>query len=422
MATPPTTTSARTCGHHRRREAVGTCVACERALCRDCMNPTGVGFKCGPCTGAGRRSERKARRPGAPTWLRPAALAATMAVVLAVVAANLVGGGGEEEVGVGGTGEQRALGAAIERQVQFDGAGRVGLAGTLTLPPGHAAAGAPLAGVVIVPGFGPTTRDGIVAPGAVPDSFYSDLGQTFTDAGMAVLRYDERGTGQSGLPPGQALSFGDMVADAGAAIGFLADRVEVDPGRIAVVGHEEGGLVALDLAGSDPRASSLVLVSVPGRPLLEVLADDIGNSSHAEEVDELRAVVEGLLAGEGVPDPTELPPFLASFFPEAEETYLEDIFSLDPVALAREVDVPTLIVRGEAATGISEADADALADALGPDSEVVVASGAGPTLQISEPSAGVSDDMHGESSPALNTGRDTQAMARITEFLVRTTD
>ena len=385
------------------------------------MNPTGVGFKCGPCTGAGRRSTKKGRQPGAPTWLRPAALAAAVAVVLGVVAANLVVGGGEE-VGVGGTGEQRALGAAIERQVQFDGAGRVELAGTLTLPPGHAAAGAPLAGVVIVSGFGPTTRDGIVAPGTVRDPFYYDLGRAFTDAGMAVLRYDKRGTGQSGLPPDQALSFGDMVADAGAAVGFLADRLEVDPGRIAVVGHEEGGLVAMDLAGADPRVSSLVMVSAPGRPLLEVLADDFANSGHAEEVDELRAVVEGLLAGAGVPDPTELPPFLANFFPEAEETYLEDIFSLDPVALAREVDVPTLIVRGEAATGISAADADALADALGPDSEVVVASGAGPTLRISEPSAGVSDDMHGESSPALSTGRDTKAMARITEFVVRTTD
>ena len=422
MAAPPTTTP-RICGLHRRREAVGTCVTCEKALCRDCMNPTGVGFKCGPCTGAGRRSTKKGKQPGAPTWLRPAALAAAVAVVLGVVAANLTGGGGQEELGAGATAEQpAALGGAIERQVQFDGAGEVDLAGTLALPSGHAASGAQLAGVVIVPGFGPTTRDGIVAPGTVHDPFYSDLGRTFIDAGMAVLRYDKRGTGQSVLPPDQALSFGDMVVDAGAAVGFLADRLEVDPGRIAVVGHEEGGLVALDLAGSDPRASSLVLVSVPGRPLLEVLADDFANSSHADEVDELRAVVEGLLAGEGVPDQTELPPFLANFFPETEETYLQDIFSLDPVALASEVDVPTLIVRGEAATGISAADANALAGALGPDSEVVVASGAGPTLQVSEPSASVSDPIHGESSPAPSTGRDTQAMARITEFVVRTAD
>ena len=423
MAAGPTTT-ARTCGYHRRREAVGTCVACERPLCRDCMNPTGVGFKCDPCTGTDRRWAKKGGKAGAPTWLRPAGLAVAVAVVLGVVAASLVGGGTQEagvQVGADDAGDQRASGGAIERQVQFEGAGEVDLAGALALPPGHAATGDALGGVVIVPGFGPTTRDGIAAPGTVPDPFYSELSRTFTDAGMAVLRYDKRGTGQSVLPPDQELVFGDMVADASAAVGFLADRVEVDPGRIAVVGHEEGGLVALEMVGSDQRLASLVLVSVPGRPLLEVLIDDFQNSGHAEEVDGLQAVVNGLLAGQGLPDQSQLPPFLRNYFPEARQAYLEDIFSLDPVALASQVDLPTLIVRGDAATGISAIDADALAAAIGPESEVLVVPDAGPTLQVVEPVADVPAHVHGESAPASTTHRDPEAMARITEFLVRTT-
>ena len=411
------TTSATTCGHHRRREAVGTCVSCEKPLCRDCMSPTGVGFKCGPCTGVGRRSARRGREPAAPTWLRPAALAVAVAVILGIVAANLLGGGGPEEVGADATADQRVLGGAIERQVQFEGAGQVDLAATLALPPGHTATGSPLAGVVIVPGFGPTTREGVVAPGTVPDPFYSDLSRTFTDAGMAVLRYDKRGTGQSTLPPDEPLTFDDMVADSAAAVSFLADRAEVDPGRIAVVGHEEGGLVGLDLAGSDARVASLVLVSVPGRPLLEVLVDDFNNSGHAEEVGGLRAVVSGLLAGQGLPDQAQLPSFLRNYFPEAQQPYLEDIFALDPVALASSVDVPTLIVRGEAATGISATDADALATAIGPATEVVVAPDAGPTLQVQEPVAGVPAHVHGESVPAFTTERDPEVMARITDFL-----
>lgn len=420
MAASPTNTT-RTCGYHRRREAVGTCVACERPLCRDCMNPTGVGFKCGPCTGTGRRRGRSGGKAHAPTWLRPAGVAVAVAVVLGVVAANLLGGGTREEVGVqlgaDDAGDQQAPGGAIERQVQFEGAGQVDLAGALALPPGHAATGDALAGVVIVPGFGPTTRDGIAPPGTVPDPFYSDLSRTFTDAGMAVLRYDKRGTGQSVLPPDQELAFGDMVADGGAAVGFLADRMEVDPGRIAVVGHEEGGLVALEMAGSDQRVASLVLVSVPGRPLLEVLIDDFNNSGHAEEVDGLREVVGGLLAGQGLPDQTQLPPFLRNYFPEARQAYLEAIFSLDPVALASQVDVPTLIVRGDAATGISAIDADALAAAIGPESEVLVVPDAGPTLQVAEPVADVPAHVHGESVPAFTSQRDPDAMARITEFL-----
>ena len=416
MAASPTA-PARICGHHRRREAVGTCVSCEKPLCRDCMNPTGVGFKCGPCTGVSRHSARSGREPAAPTWLRPAALAVAVAVILGVVAANLLGGGGQEEVGADAPADQQALGGAIERQVQLEGAGQVDLAATLAVPPGHAATGGPLAGVVIVPGFGPTNRDGIVVPGTVPDPFYSDLSRTFTDAGMAVLRYDKRGTGQSVLPPDEPLTFDDMVADSAAAVSFLADRAEVDPGRIAVVGHEEGGLVALDLAASDPRVAGLVLVSVPGRPLLEVLVDDFNNSGHAEEVDGLRAVVSGLLAGQGLPDQTQLPPFLSNYFPEAQQAYLEDIFSLDPVALASRVDVPTLIVRGAAATGVSAADADALAAAINPATEILVAPDAGPTLQVIEPVADAPAHVHGENVPAFTTERDPEVMARITEFL-----
>jgi pimeloyl-ACP methyl ester carboxylesterase len=350
-----------------------------------------------------------------------------VAVVLGVVAASLFGGGEEDRRAASPDESSEAAAAAgvIERRVQFAGADELQIGATLALPELDAAAGEGLAGVVVIPGFGPTTRDGISPPGAIPDPFYADLSRSFTEAGLASLRYDKRGTGQSALTPDETLAFDDMVTDAAAAVGFLAERAEIDPERIAVVGHEEGGLVALDLAGSDPRVGSLVLISVPGRPLLEVLTDDFNNSGHDDEVAGLQTVVNGLLAGQGLPDQASLPPFLRNFFPTAEQGYLEALFAFDPVAEAREVDVPVLLVRGDAATGIEAADADALVAALGPETDVVVAPDAGPTLQEISPLAGgdssdpnAASHMHGGGAPAVASERDQGAMTAITEFLV----
>ncbi len=434
MAAPPTASKSTTptvaCRYHRRREAVGVCARCEKPLCRDCMNPTGVGFKCGPCAGGKvASSKRRESEGGTPGWQRPAAVAVAVAVamVLGVIAVNLLGGGEDESTAPLGNEASDLLAApgSVERRVEFEGADELAIGATLALPSSDAGAGSGLTGVIVIPGFGPTTRDGVGAPGTLADPFYADLSRSFTEAGMASLRYDKRGTGQSVLDPDEALTFDDMVTDAAAAVSFLAERAEIDPERIAVVGHEEGGLVALDLAGSDPRVGSLVLISVPGRPLLEVLTDDFNNSGHDDEVAGLQTVVNGLLAGQGLPDQASLPPFLRNFFPTAEQRYLEALFAFDPVAEAREVDVPVLLVRGDAATGIGAADADALAAALGPETDVVVAPDAGPTLQEISPLAGeassdpnAASHMHGGGAPAVASERDQGAMTAITEFLV----
>ncbi|MBA2438817.1 MAG: hypothetical protein H0V52_10800, partial [Acidimicrobiia bacterium] len=212
MAAPPTTskpatsTSSATCRYHRRKDAVGTCARCSEPLCRDCMNPTGVGFKCGPCTG-GTTASSKGSGKGAPSWLRPGALVVAVAVVLGVVAATLLGGGDEGPASPQDeTSAESSAAGAIERRVQFAGADELQIGATLALPELDAAAGG-LAGVVVIPGFGPTTRDGVSSPGA----FYADLSRSFTEAGLASLRYDKRGTGQSALAPDETLAFDDMV-------------------------------------------------------------------------------------------------------------------------------------------------------------------------------------------------------------------
>ena len=112
------------------------------------------------------------------------------------------------------------------------------LAATLSRP---ATAPAPrLPAVILVGSSGPTDRDGLVA--GIP--ILGQIADALANAGYIVVRYDKRGIGQSG-GRAEAATLADYADDVRAAVKVLADRKDVDPKRIAVVGHSEGGLVAL---------------------------------------------------------------------------------------------------------------------------------------------------------------------------------
>jgi pimeloyl-ACP methyl ester carboxylesterase len=138
---------------------------------------------------------------------------------------------------------------AIE-EVSFPGAAAdVQLAGTLTLPFGPG----PHPVVVTMSGSGPSDRDESLAPITSLKPF-AVLADALTSAGVGVLRFDDRGVGESsGDHAGATVQ--DFAADAGAAIDYLVTRADVDPGRIGLFGHSEGGLHAAILGASDPRVA-----------------------------------------------------------------------------------------------------------------------------------------------------------------------
>ncbi len=129
------------------------------------------------------------------------------------------------------------------------------LAGTLTLPPGAG----PFPAAILISGSGPNDRDELVA-GHKPFLVIADY---LTRHGIAVLRYDKRGIGGSGGDYAHATS-ADFAADAAAAVAFLRARSKIDPARIGLIGHSEGGLVAPMVAAADPRIAFVVLMAGPG--------------------------------------------------------------------------------------------------------------------------------------------------------------
>lgn len=143
------------------------------------------------------------------------------------------------------------------------GAANVELAGTLTIPRGdgrHPAA-------ILVSGSGPQNRDEEI----FEHRPFLVLADYLTRRGLVVLRYDDRGVGESTGDFGAATS-ADFADDAEAAFRFLRARDDVDPDAIGVIGHSEGGIIAQLLASRLPQLGYVVMIGGPGVPGDSILA------------------------------------------------------------------------------------------------------------------------------------------------------
>lgn len=162
------------------------------------------------------------------------------------------------------------------------------LAGTFTRP----SAAGPHPAVVLITGSGPQDRDEALM-GHRPFLVLSDH---LTRAGIAVLRYDDRGVGESTGDFGSATSF-DFASDVSAAVAFLKGRPDVDPARIGLAGHSEGGLVAPIVAADSDELAFIVLMAGPGVTGEEILYAQMALISEAggatpDAVEKSRAYAE----------------------------------------------------------------------------------------------------------------------------------
>lgn len=158
-----------------------------------------------------------------------------------------------------------------------DAAG-VTLAGALTLPKGKG----PFPAVLLISGSGPEDRDEMVF-GHRPFLVIADY---LTRRGIAVLRVDDRGVGKS---TGDAASatLDTTAGDVLAGLRYLKTRREIDPARLGLVGHSEGGIVAPLVAAAAPAdVAFLVLLAAPGIPgdqLLVLQTERIGRAGGIDE-------------------------------------------------------------------------------------------------------------------------------------------
>lgn len=143
----------------------------------------------------------------------------------------------------------------LERDVRFSNpTGHIELAGTLSVPSGKG----PFAAVVLISGTGQNTRDEDVWRHKI----FLVLADAMTRSGIAVLRYDKRGVGGS-TGDYDAATTVDFTSDAEAAVTWLMTQPEIDPHRVGVLGHSEGGIIAPAVAAEERGVAFVVMIAGP---------------------------------------------------------------------------------------------------------------------------------------------------------------
>lgn len=218
------------------------------------------------------------------------------------------------------------------------------LAGTLLLPKvkkGRVPA------VITITGSGQQTRDEPMPwPNLSKYRLMRQIAEALASRGIAVLRVDDRGVGGSGggdtLLTATTSSFAD---DVRAQVAYLRTRAEIDPKRIALAGHSEGGIIAPMVAVSDPQIAAIVLLAGGGKrgdliskEQLEAalaatnLTPEAKDQERAKQAEIIRAVQTG---GD-----------LSKYPAEVRYPWTKEFWTYDPLDTIRKVRQPILILQG----------------------------------------------------------------------------
>lgn len=236
----------------------------------------------------------------------------------------------------------------------------------------------PRAVAVILPGSGPTDRDGNSALGIAAGT-YRLLAEGLASEGVATLRIDKRGIAGSASPTFSEtdLRFSDYVADARAWAAEAAARTGQPCAWL--IGHSEGALVALAATADDhPGVCGLVLLSGAGRPARVVLEEQLGPQLPEPLRSQAFHALAELEAGRTVDD---TPPMLAALLRPSVQPYLISWLQLDPAALIAAWDGPVMIGQGATDIQTTETDARAMAAAQ-PEAKLVLWDGVNHVLKV----------------------------------------
>jgi pimeloyl-ACP methyl ester carboxylesterase len=139
----------------------------------------------------------------------------------------------------------------------YNQSAHIKIAGTLTYPKDKG----PFPTVVLIPGSGNTDRDG--SDNEIHRPLF-EIADYLTRKGMAVLRCDKRGVGESEGVLDYNTTLADLASDVKASINYLNNNAIIDKDQLGLIGHSNGGLVAAIVAGDLPSISFVVLLASPG--------------------------------------------------------------------------------------------------------------------------------------------------------------
>jgi hypothetical protein len=230
------------------------------------------------------------------------------------------------------------------------------LGGTLTRPKTTGLAPA----LILIGGSGPIDRDETVA--GIP--VFGHLARDLVNAGFIVLRYDKRGVGQSG-GRAESATIADYAEDVRAALNWLEDQEGVDDDRIGLVGHSEGALVAMLVAGRERgKVGAIALLAGPSTDGATVVLEQqklmlsrmpIDEAQRQEKVALQQKINSAVISGKGW---NEIP---ESARRVADTPWFYSFLTFDPKKAMGDTRQPVLIVQGELDVQVQAYHADNLA-------------------------------------------------------------
>jgi pimeloyl-ACP methyl ester carboxylesterase len=225
------------------------------------------------------------------------------------------------------------------------------LYGTLTVP--DDVKKCPVA--LIIAGSGPTDRNGNNP--MMKNNSLKMLAEALAKNGIASLRFDKRGIGESkaSAVTESSLVFENYTEDAKSWINFLKQDKRFT--QLTVIGHSEGSLIGM-IAGA--KANKFISIAGAGESADKLLKSQISSKSNKQVEDMTFPIIDSLKAGNKV---NKVDPLLNSLFRASIKPYLISWFKYDPQIEIKKLTVPVLIIQGNNDLQVSVKDAENLSQA-----------------------------------------------------------
>lgn len=233
------------------------------------------------------------------------------------------------------------------------------LFGTLTVPDGMKKG--PVA--LIIAGSGPTDRNGNNP--MMKNNSLKLLAEALAKNGIASLRFDKRGIGESkkSAITESSLVFENYTEDAKSWINFLKQDKRFT--QLTIIGHSEGSLIGMIASG---KANKFVSIAGAGESADKLIKSQISSKSNKQLEDMTFPIIDSLKAGNKV---NKVDPLLNSLFRASIQPYLISWFKYDPQSEIKKLNIPVLIIQGNNDLQVSVKDAEELSKAK-TNSELVI--------------------------------------------------
>ncbi len=217
---------------------------------------------------------------------------------------------------------------------------------------------AKLPAALIIAGSGPTDRDGNSTLIGAPLNTLKDIAAHLASNGIASLRYDKRGIGESEAAGDSP--FSAYVSDAADAYNFLSSKTEINSSEIFIIGHSEGAIIAMSAASKVRNPGGAVLMAAPFTPFDKLILDQVKHNldysvsvsaaDKHEFIKQLSDVIAELKKGRSpkLKDSYSVPsmaPLIASL--AGQPRFVGEYLNLSPAKIASGVKIPVLLINAE---------------------------------------------------------------------------